>query len=190
MMLKVSSGLDYLRVVDGGVVLGQDFKKIPREIFSHLLDLVIYLSKKELEVLFYLNYDYSNNYVITIPPQIIGKYKVEIYRESNCKDIDLEGNEITQPLIRLGSFHSHHYLDSIFSLEDDISDFSSPPGLHILIGNYPNLYLASSFTINRTRYTINPISVIDYSHNHCYEEHLAKAKYKAISKNIRRKRNG
>lgn len=184
MTLKAVVNVDYINVVDRGVILGADFKKIPQDIFSKILDLVIYLSKKELEVLFYLNYDYDYNYVITIPKQVIGKYRIEVDRGNNYKEIDLEGNVIEEPLIRLGSFHSHHYLDSIFSLEDDISDFNSPPGLHILIGNYPNFSITSCFTINRARYYINPISIIDYSHNHCYEENLVKDKYKAISINL------
>lgn len=169
-MLKVSNSLDYINLINGGVVFGNDFKKIPKDYFAAVLDLMIYFSKKELECLVYLNYNSNNDYVITIPTQRVSKYRIKVNRESpNFKEIDLlTGNVIRPGLVRLGSIHSHHTFKANFSIEDDISDFTSPPGLHILIGEFPQLAIKACFALARTRYSINPCNVIDYTDSHSY----------------------
>lgn len=183
-MLKVEDSIDYIYLVNDQLVFGKDFKLIPPKTFSSVLDLIIYLAKKELEVLFYLNYDLNNNYVFTIPSQKIGKYRIEVIRDKNYRELSLSGQVIQQPLIRLGSLHSHHKLEAVFSIEDDLSDFNSPPGLHILVGEFPNLIIKSSFVLNQMRYYVNPISVLDYHYLHCYQENKVKELYKVISSNL------
>lgn len=185
-MLKVCTSLDYINIVSNGVVFGSDFKKIPRDYFAAILDVMIYLSKKEVECLFYLNYNNAKEYVITVPTQKVSKYRIKTDLDSlNHREVELlTGEPIKFGLTRLGSIHSHHIFKSDFSIEDDLSDFKNPPGLHLLVGEFPTLAIKASFAMSKTRYSINPCNVIEYSDTHIYEAFKAEKMYNAIKQQI------
>lgn len=172
MMVKVKDqSLDYFNLIDKrGVVLGVDFRSIPETIFSNVLDLVIFYSKLRLEILFYIYYDSNNNYVVTVPRQKVSEYRIKVLSrdDKDYKEIDLLSKKVvnTNNLLRLGSIHSHHELRAEFSIDDDISDFNAPPGLHILLGEFPNIKVVTSAAIFNKRYYLNPSSIIDYSAAH------------------------
>lgn len=172
MMVKVKDqSLDYFNLVDKkGIVLGVDFRSIPEAIFSNVLDLVIFYSKLRLEILFYIYYDSNNNYVVTVPRQKVSEYRIKVLSrdDKGYKEIDLLSKKVVNinNLLRLGSIHSHHELRAEFSIDDDISDFNAPPGLHILLGEFPNIKVVTSAVILNKRYYLNPSSIIDYSAAH------------------------
>jgi len=193
MMAKgVNTSLDYFTLQDisstrKNIILGKDFKLIPENIFSNVLDVVIYYAKQRLEVLFYIYYDHNNNYVITVPRQKVNEYKIKVFDRTdiiNYQEVDLISNKIvnTNKLIKLGSIHSHHVLKAEFSLDDDISDFNAPPGLHILLGEFPNIKVITSIAYMNKRYYLNPTSIIDYSAIHYLDSN--KKIDDAISKQI------
>lgn len=172
---KVSSHSDYFTIQDNKLVLGRKFTPLPSNITNKILDLFIYFSKQELEVLVYLNKDFLNNYVVTVPRQVISKDQVIVENSLNQRNI-LNGT-ITLPLTRFGSFHSHHKMSVSFSPEDDRSDFSQGPGFHYLFRNYPDIRIDCSGVYNNTRYFINPTDAIFYEDKH---------KYKGIDKTLNR----
>ena len=177
-MLKVKeSSIDYFKLEENRITLGKDFKLIPKDIFFEVLNLFCYYAEQKLEVLVYINYQQNTkNYVITVPTQRVSIYDIKVDRTSkDYKEVNLLTGELEKNLVRLGSIHSHHILSTKFSSDDDLNDFSNPPGLHILVGDYPFLELVCSVVINSTRYYIEPKDILEDLEK--YTEELKTAKF-------------
>lgn len=177
-MLKVDRSIKYIEVPKLGTPnLGADFKPIPPHLFSQVINLFIYYSLLKVEVLVYIyaklistGYDY----VIGVPTQQVSEYRIDVKASGKVLDITT-GLELPN-LIKLGSIHSHHSMDCVFSTTDDISDFSNPPGLHLLFGNFPNIQLIGSLVANNLRHYISIKDVVKYTESHIYDEPLESIK--------------
>lgn len=187
-MLKDVSNLDYFDLTSNKIILGEDFKKIPSSIFSKVLNYIIHFSLHRLEILFYIYYDCNKNYIITIPKQRVSEYKIIVCQRDLAEycEMDIQTKRIieTNRLCRLGSIHSHHVMSTRFSLDDDLSDFSAPPGLHILLGDFPSIQILSSVAVMSNRYYLKTKDVINYTDKHYYEEITNKDIYPKLIQEI------
>lgn len=140
---------------------------LPSHLFGACLDFFIDLAKKELEGIVLIALEPKTlKYRIIVPTQKVTNRQVTYKSRLPKKDI-LTGKQITEHLMIIGDFHSHHKMLAEFSSEDDASDLTSAgEGLHYLFGNYPNIKLKCSLTKDGIRYNLQPKQVITYSSKH------------------------
>ena len=135
-MIRKGSLLDLGKVDNQGVFLiGNSINKLPDCYFYASLNLFFHFANQSLEVGTWLFlHKESQQLVLAVPRQEVTTYA--IYTHSlDCIDLTT-GKPIKHgEYFKIGSYHSHHQLATIFSLDDDESDFSSPKGIHLLIGN-------------------------------------------------------
>lgn len=143
------------------------FLKVNSKLFSHALDFMIYYAKQGKEVLIYLNRNSKEEWIFTVPKQIVTSADIQI--DSRVDQINLLTGLPELGLFKLGSLHSHHTLAPKFSLKDDNSDLYGPPTYHIVVGNFPNLEIVSSAVYLSKRYYFPIQDLVDYKEKHIYK---------------------
>lgn len=141
-------------VVNNDIEIGNNYVPVPKEYWVAVVNLFIYYSKLKVECLTYLNKDiHTGEYLVTVPRQSVTMYRIQVKDQLNQVDL-LTGKPVRKAVVKYGSIHSHHSMSPEFSTYDDQSDFNNPPGIHIVVGNYPELLINCSIVVNSKRYPI------------------------------------
>lgn len=159
-MIRKVSLLDLGKVDNqGNFVMSNTITKLSDCYFYASLNLFFYFAHQGLEVGTWLFiHKESQQLALAVPRQEITTYA--IYTHSlECIDLLTSKPINHSEYIKVGSYHSHHKLATIFSFDDDESDFSSPKGIHLLIGNIVNKHnfiIKASYVESSKRFYFDP----------------------------------
>ena len=159
-MTRKASLLDLGKVDNQGEFLMSNIiSKLPDCYFYASLNLFFHFARQGLEVGTWLFlHKESQQLVLAVPRQEVTTYAINTY---SLDSIDLITAKAISPsdYLKIGSYHSHHSLATIFSLDDDESDFYSPKGIHLLIGNIVNehnFFIKASYVESLRRFYFDP----------------------------------
>ena len=159
-MIRKGSLLDLGKVDNQGVFLiDNSINKLPDCYFYASLNLFFYFARQSLEVGTWLFlHKESQQLILAVPRQEVTTYSIYTY-SLDCIDL-ITGKPIKHSeYFKIGSYHSHHQLATIFSFDDDESDFYSPKGIHLLIGNIVNehsFFIKASYVESFKRFYFQP----------------------------------